>query len=41
MFQTKFIEKTKANILCSITYFFFKSWLLWDNVENIVATDRT
>jgi hypothetical protein len=33
MFQTKFVEKIKTHILCSITFFFRKSWLLWDNVE--------
>jgi len=33
MFQTKVVEKIKTHILCSITFFFWKSCLLWDNVE--------
>jgi hypothetical protein len=32
MFQTKFVEKIKTHILCSIT-FFLKSCRLWVNVE--------
>jgi len=32
MFQTKFVEKIKTHILCSVT-FFWKSYRLWDNVE--------
>jgi hypothetical protein len=32
MFQTKVVEKTKTNILCSVT-FFQKSWSLWAHVE--------
>jgi hypothetical protein len=33
MFQTKVVEKVKTRILCSITFFFQKSFRLWDNVE--------
>jgi hypothetical protein len=34
MFQTKFVEKIKTRILCSITLFLSrKSCYLWDNVE--------
>jgi len=33
MFQTKFVEKIKTHILYSITLFFRKSCLLWNNVE--------
>jgi hypothetical protein len=32
IFQTKFVEKIKTHILCSLT-FFRKSCRLWDNVE--------
>jgi len=32
MFQTKVVEKFKPHILCSITFFFLKSSLLWENV---------
>jgi hypothetical protein len=32
MFQTKFVEKIKTPILCSIT-FFQKSSCLWDKVK--------
>jgi len=33
MFQTKVVEKTQTHILCSISFFFQKSFRLWDNVE--------
>jgi hypothetical protein len=34
MFQTKFVEKIKTHILCSVTFFPpLKSCRLWDNVE--------
>jgi len=32
MFETKVVEKIKAHILCSVTFFFFKLCLLRDNV---------
>jgi hypothetical protein len=32
-FQTNVVEKIKTHILCSITFFFKKSYRLWDNVE--------
>ena len=32
MFQTKFVEKIKTHILCSIT-FFQKSWRFLNNVK--------
>jgi len=46
MLQTKFVEKIKTNILCSITFFLFrKSCRLWDNMEKyckaVLATDGT
>jgi len=33
MFQTTVVEKIKTHILCSKTFFFRKSCLLWDNVQ--------
>jgi len=30
MFQTKFIEKIKAHILCSVTFFFFENLAIYD-----------
>ena len=33
MFQTKFVEKIKTHILCSVAFFFRKSCRLWENVE--------
>ena len=34
IFQTKFVEKIKTHILCSVL-FFFQNWCnLWDNVKN-------
>ena len=34
MFQTKFVEKIKTHILCSVTFFFLrKSCRLWGIVE--------
>ena len=34
MFQTKFVQKIKTHILCSITFFFPpESCRLWDNVD--------
>ena len=33
MFQTKVVQKIKTHILCSITFFFRKSYCFWDNVE--------
>jgi hypothetical protein len=33
MFQTKFIEKIKTYIVCSVTFFFRISYRLWDNME--------
>jgi len=35
MFQTKFVEKIKTHILCSVT-FYRKSYRLWDNVGKIL-----
>jgi len=35
MFQTKFVEKIKTHILCSITVF-VKSCRSWDNVEKVL-----
>ena len=32
MFQTKFVEETKAHFLFPVT-FYWKSYRLWDNVE--------
>jgi len=32
MFQTN-VEKIKTHILCKVTFFFRKSYRLWDNVE--------
>jgi hypothetical protein len=32
----KSLEKIKTHILCSITFFFLKSFLLWDNLEQIL-----
>jgi len=32
MFHTKFVNKTKTHIFCSVT-FIWKSCQLWDNVE--------
>jgi len=32
MFQTKFVQKIKTHILCSVT-FFRKSCRLWDNAK--------
>jgi hypothetical protein len=42
MFQIKFIEKIKTHVLGSITFFFRKSYSLWDNVKknNMVETER-
>jgi len=34
MFQIKVLGEIKINILYSITFFFRKSFRLWDNVEN-------
>jgi len=31
-FQTKLVQTLKTHILCSITFFFRKTCLLWDNV---------
>jgi len=39
MFQTKSAEKFKTHFLYSMT-FPRKSCLLWDNVENILESDR-
>jgi hypothetical protein len=33
MLQTKVVEKTRAQILVSVTFFSRKSRRLWDNVE--------
>ena len=32
-FGQKYVEEIKTHILCSVTFFFRKSWQLWDNVE--------
>ena len=40
MFQKKVVEKLKTHILCSVTFFFRKSYRLRDNVENMVQPDR-
>jgi hypothetical protein len=36
----KFVEKIIQRILCSITFFNWKSCSLWDDVQNIVEGDR-
>jgi hypothetical protein len=41
MFQIKVVEKIKTHILCSVTFFFRKSHLLWDNAEKCVGATRT
>jgi len=33
MYQTKVVEKIKTHISCTGTFFFRKSYRLWDNVE--------
>jgi len=33
MFQTTVVEKIKTHCLCPRTFFFRKSYHLWDNVE--------
>ena len=44
MFQTNIVEKIKTHILCSQAVFFWKSCILWDNVEKYcragLATDE-
>jgi hypothetical protein len=32
-FPIQDVDKLKTHILCSITFFFRKSWRLWDNVQ--------
>jgi len=32
MFQTKVVHEIKTHVLCSITFFFRKTFRLWDNV---------
>ena len=39
MFQTKFVEKIKTHIFCSVT-FFRKSCRLWDNVEKCCTAEQ-
>jgi len=39
MFRRKVVEKIKTRILCPIT-FFWKSYLLWDNVEKYGRTGQ-
>jgi len=39
MFQTKVVQNFKLHFLCSKT-FPWKSCRLWDNVENVVESDR-
>jgi len=34
MFETKVVEEIKTHFLCSVTFFYRKSLLLWHNVEN-------
>ena len=41
MFQTKVAEKIKIHILCSVNFFFFKSYPLWDNVGKYGADRET
>jgi len=33
MFQKKFLEKIKTHFIFNYLFFFWKSCLLWDNVE--------
>ena len=33
MFKTKFVEKVKTHILCSVTFFFQNSWLFSDRLH--------
>jgi hypothetical protein len=40
MFQTKFVEKSRTHILCSVT-FFFENRVVYEIMwKNIVETDR-
>jgi len=42
MFQIKFVEKIKAHIFRSATFFFYeKKCLLWDNVEKCCRAGQT
>jgi len=36
----QFVDKIKTHILCSVTFFFPKSFRLCDNVDNAVERDR-
>ena len=41
MFQTKFVEKIKTHILCSVTFFFFEKLAVYEIMwQNIVELDR-
>ena len=40
MFQTNVVDKIKTNSLCSVTFFFLKSFRLWDNVEKCCRTGQ-
>ena len=40
MFQTKFVNKTKTHILLPVTFFFWKSCRLRDNVEKYGTTGQ-
>ena len=33
MFRTKFVQKILTHVVGSMTFFFFKSCHLWDNIE--------
>jgi GH35 family endo-1,4-beta-xylanase len=39
MFQTKILKQIENHILCSVM-FFRKSCRFWDNVENVVGSNR-
>ena len=41
MFRTKFAEKIKIHNLCSVTFVFWKSCRLWDNVEKYCGAWQT
>ena len=37
MFQKKVVEEIQKHILCSVTFFPRKTFLLWDNVERVAG----
>ena len=40
MFRTKVVEKIKTHTLCSITFFFRRSWFSWDSMEKYCRARR-